>query len=377
MKNKQLLVGFCVILGLCFVGVLITLAALPVRAMMITPGWQQVNTDGFGDPLNQQIASLEVFNGYLYAGVWHFLPPENSSAQIWRTSTGEDWEKVDERGFSAAADLIAFDNAIYAGSWDGKIWWSSDGISWDDVITDGFGDPHNGIAHFEIYNNALYASTWNVDGTEIWRTFNGQDWDQFVDVGLHDPSNGGAIASAVFDGLLYWGVLNIPDGAEIWRSNGITTTVVISQGFGIPDNQAVSALAVFGDNLYAGMLNINGVQVWRSPDGLEWTQVLDGLGNPPNSEINGMEVYQGKLYLVVQCDETGMQVWRTSNGNNWEQVGFAGFGDVNNKWSYWDNAITEFKDRLYVATINFNNGGEVWRMIINTANTYLPFVRKN
>jgi hypothetical protein len=370
MKHRQILAGIIFAFGLAMAGLFIGLTANQAQALSIPPTWQQVNDDGFGDSMNQQVPSLATFGDYLYAGVWHF-DPLTVTAQIWRSSTTDGWEMVDERPVDGAADMIVFDGAIYAGSWDGVIWSSPDGLSWTEIITNGFEDSGDGIARFEFYNDALYAGTWG-DGTEIWRTTDGTHWSPFVEDGLGDLNNSGAIASETFNDHLYWGIQNPNSGAQIWRTNGITTTVVITHGFGITNNLAVSSMAVFGDNLYAGLLNPMGIQVWRSPDGLEWIQVLDGLGNPQNYEINAMEVYRGKLYLVVQCDQTGMQVWRTPNGTNWEQVGFAGFGDPNNQWSYWDNATTVFKDQLYIGTNNFVSGGEVWRMIPDVYQAFLP-----
>lgn len=356
-------------------GLLFAVVSHQALAMPSELTWQQVNQDGFGDPYNSQLPSLQVFGDYLYTGVWHFIDPETASAEIWRSSTGNDWEKVDEREVNGTADMIVFDHALYAGSWDGHIWSSTNGISWTEVITDGFGDSLNGIARFALFDNELYVSTWNLGGTEIWRTSNGIQWEQFINAGLGNSNNNGAIASEIFQGQLYWGVMNGTDSAQVWRTNGITTTMVITHGFGITDNLAVSSLAVFGDDLYAGTWNKWGVEVWRTSDGLAWSRVLNGLDNPFGYEINALEVYRGNLYLVVQCDATGLQVWRTSNGIDWHQVGFAGFGDLNNKWSYWDNATTVFKDQLYIATNNFKTGGEVWQMT-KTHLIFIPFAKE-
>ncbi len=360
MRSKKLLLVIILLLGLGFVGLLAGLAAHQAQAMAPLPTWQQVNSDGFGDPEDQQIPSLEVFGDYIYAGVHHW-DGVTASAQVWRASDGEDWVMVDNRPVNGTADLEVFDGNIYAGSWDGNIWSSPNGITWTQVITNGFEDTAIGIARFAAYSGKLYASTWE-DGTKIWRTANGTDWELFVDDGMGNINNIGAIASEVFNGELYWGVMNLNQGGEIWRTNGISTTVVMTGGFGIPQNQVVSSLAVYGNQIYAGLMNLNGVQVWRSLDGEQWDQVLNGLGNPVGSDINALEVFQDKLYLVLEDDYTGMQVWRTSNGKDWEQVGFAGFGDVNNQWSFWDNAVTVFKDNLYVGANNFVTGGEVWQM---------------
>ena len=148
--------------------------------------WGQLNQDGFGDN-NFQIPSVQEFEGFLYAGTWKNVD-EVTSAEVWRTADGSNWEKVDERGHNGCADLIEFDGYLYCGSWDGAVWRSDDGIAWQDVVTGGFGDPNNGIARFAVYNNLLYAGTWNgTTGTQIWRTNDGAHWTIFGN-GL-DPTN--------------------------------------------------------------------------------------------------------------------------------------------------------------------------------------------
>jgi hypothetical protein len=188
---------------------------------------------------------------------------------------------------------------------------------------------------------------------------------------LGDPNNIGAISSEIFNGQLYWGVMNSVTGGQLWRTDGITTSAVITDGFGNPENWVISSLAVFGDALYAGVINNpvvqdEEVQVWRSADGVRWEQVVNGFGIPRYGAVNGLEEINGLLYLMVENDLTGLEVWRTGNGMDWVQVGFDGFGDVNNQWSYWDNAMVVFKEKLYIGTNNYVTGGEVWQMTPET-----------
>jgi len=332
--------------------------------------WTQVNADGFGDPQNQQIPSLTVFGDYLYAGTWNAVWEEDivvyATAQIWRTPDGTNWELVNETEANGAAALIVYKGYLYSGSWNnldwgwgGKVLRSSDGLNWEFVTEDGFGNS-NGIARFAVFKDALYASTWS-NGTEIWGTTNGTQWEPSIEPGMGDLNNGGAIASEVFNGYLYWGVWNRATGAQIWRTDGVSTEALITDGFGTTDNFAVSALSAFHGYLYAGMWNLQGIQVWRSANGVDWEQ-LSGVGNPSIGPHNALEVFEDQLYLVAQNDATGMEVWRTANGVDWEQVGFDGFGDASNGRSYWDNAVTVFQGNLYIATSNFENGGEVWKL---------------
>jgi hypothetical protein len=325
------------------------------QAKGIPPSWLQVNADGFGE-YNWQVPSLVAFGKYLYAGTWYLWWDDDGNeivkAQIWRTADDKNWEKVFEADENGAAALVVFKEYLYCGSWGGKIWRSKNGVNWQEVVPDGFGDINNGIARFALYKNDLYASTWNwATGTEIWSTTNGKTWNQVVNAGLSaDPNNGGAIASEVFQGRLYWGTFGgwMASG-QIWRTDGKTTEAVITDGFGNPDNSGISSLAAYGDYLYAGVANRVGSQVYGSDDSI--------LG-----AVNAMEVYHDQLYLVMENYYTGVEVWRTSNGSDWEQVGFDGFGDANNQTTYWDNGTTIYRDGLYIATMNWW-GGEVWKLV--------------
>ena len=327
--------------------------------------WQQLNQDGFGDN-NFQIPSVQEFEGFLYAGTWKNVD-EVISAEVWRTADSSNWVKVDEGSQNGCADLVVFDGYLYCGSWDGVIWRTNDGITWQEIVSDGFSDPNNGIARFAIYNNMLYAGTWNgITGTQIWRTSNGTYWEIFAN-GL-DPNNiaVGAISTEVFDGYLYWGTANWETGAQLWRTDGSTLTQITSG-----TSPAISSLAAFGGYLYAGVWDETSTQLWRSANGTDWTQLL--TFSDLDSDIkyeNGLQVYDGMLYLVGANHDSGLEVWRTDNGTDWEQIGFAGFGDPDNGWSFWNNAITTFEGKLVISTNNFNTGGEVWAYAPNDYEVY-------
>ena len=327
--------------------------------------WQQLNQDGFGDN-NFQIPAVQEFNGYLYAGTWKNVE-EVISAEVWRSDDGSSWEKVDEGTQNSCADMVVFDNYLYCGSWDGVIWRTADGMTWQEIVSDGFGDPNNGIARFAVYNGMLYAGTWNgTTGTQIWRTSSGTYWEIFGN-GL-DPNNivVGAISTEVFDGYLYWGTGNWETGAQLWRTDGITLTQVSSG-----TSPAISSLAAYNGNLYAGVWDDTSTQVWRSANGTDWTHLVtfSDMGSGIR-EANGLEVYDGMLYVVGTNYDSGLEVWRTGNGSDWEQVGFVGFGDPNNGMSFWDNAITTFEGKLIISTNNFNTGGEVWAYEPNDYEVY-------
>lgn len=72
--------------------------------------------------------------------------------------------------------------------------------------------------------------------------------------------------------------------------------------------------------------------------------------------------------------QSGREVWRTADGTNWTQVNPDGFGDNNNRSSYWDNGLAVLDEQLYVGNWNWASGAKVWAM--STDQVYLPIVLK-
>jgi len=146
--------------------------------------WSQVNTDGFGDPYNWSV-TLEGFGGYLYAGTYNYVNSDNPGAELWRCQVcdGTDWLQVSIlKGFGdmenrAIRSLSVFNGALYAATYNRttgiEVWHSTDGTSWDQVNSDGFGDSNNYFTYWDTsvaaFNDGLYIGTDNrTDGGEVW-----------------------------------------------------------------------------------------------------------------------------------------------------------------------------------------------------------------
>ena len=92
----------CVLLILLAIGMLSASAPAPFFALAsgnrehylvpAIPAWQQVNSNGFGDPQAPEVSALEAFNGYLYAGTYNPVNPAPGQlydgAQIFRSPDG-------------------------------------------------------------------------------------------------------------------------------------------------------------------------------------------------------------------------------------------------------------------------------------------------
>ena len=332
-----------------------------INVIPLNEGWEIANLNGFDSGGNYQIPALAEFNGYLYAGVWNASDWEHIGAQIWRSASGFDWQMVDERLLNGVSYLIVFDDYLYAGSWDGNVWRSADGLTWEDVTIEGYDLENNNIQSMAVYQDQLYFSTWNGYGAEFWRTPNGTDWEQFQEGFVQGEYQSAGTASAIFNGMLYYGVGNWPTGAEIWRTDGSAWTQMMAGGFGDPANWTVSALEVYRGSLYASMYNSESVQVWRTTDGTNWTEVVSAqiqVGDLDGS--TAMEMYNGSLYLAVGSWWEGVQVWRSENGTDWTQVAYDGLSDWSAVFVNFDGGMTAFDGHLYLGVTDWD-GGEVWR----------------
>lgn len=356
------------------------------------PYWMQANTNGFGDPYNQGIYGLEVFNGHLYAtsGNW------NIGAQIWRMETNGSWTPGSEPGFGssyanknrAIPDMIVFNGYLYAGTawggFPGQVWRSPNGTTWNLVVNNGFGSANNvGVAPFGTYKDFIYAGTIfesnGVSGFEIWRSATGNpgEWQSVVTGGKGNTYNYIATSFTEFGDYFYAAIENMHDGAEIWRTdNGVNWTTVSSGGFGDADNTQTGGMTIYDGYLYVGTRNdITGAQLFRSTNGTTWVPVVEnGFGDLDNFKIEMLYKWNGCLFAGTDNSISGIEVWQSADGLVWHQVNLDGFGDKNNLSVLWNSSTIEYKHNLYIGALNNVTGGEMWRSVSNPV--FLPLAKR-
>jgi hypothetical protein len=357
----------------------------------LAPYWQQVNTNGFGDPHTGEVSALGAFNGYLYAGASN--PADG--AQIFRSQDGVTWTAVTQPGFGIShdirppsiLDLAVFNERLYAstgrGDDPGQIWRTLNGVNWAPMVIHGFWNTDTvDITCLAEYNGMLYAGATNrSSGVQIWRSYTGDSntWTQ------HSSVAPGTIPArvtglAVFDGGLFAAIDSLGP-AQIWFTYGGAWTPVVSDGFGNSLTTSTGGLAEFAGYLYAGAGNeADGAQLWRTQDGASWEQTIPpGFGDPNNQTVEVVFAFQNQLYIGVKNVQSGLEVWRSPDGTNWGQVNPDGFGDRNNSGSNMSNSIAEHLTDLYLGTSNITEGGELWRLqeqIVNPLYSYLPLVMR-
>jgi hypothetical protein len=351
----------------------------------VVPTWQQVNSNGFGDPQTGEVTALAAFGDYLYAGTHNPIDPPPGplydGAQIFRSPDGEMWTPVTQPGFGIAHDIappaildfIVFNNRLYAstgrGDGPGQIWRSLDGVNWAPMVIHGFSDPDTvDITALAEYGGLIYAGATNLtSGAQIWRSYTG-DNNTWTQVAPESPGTDAASVTgfAVFGGGLYAAVESDAP-AQIWRSYGGadgTWTAVISDGFDNSKTTSTGGMAEFGGYLYVGAGNTDdGALLYRTNDGDVWEPAITpGSSDANNQKVEAVFVFQNQLYASVQNSATGIELWRSANGTLWEQANQDGFGDADNTGTNWSNATADFLGHLYVGTSNVMDGGELWRM---------------
>ncbi|HSF82571.1 MAG TPA: hypothetical protein VLA49_15150 [Anaerolineales bacterium] len=361
----------------------------------VVPAWQQVNTNGYGDPTTDEVTALEAFNGYLYAGTHNPIDPPPGplydGAQIFRSADGLNWTPVIEPGFGIAHDIAptaildftVFNGYLYTGTgWRNasQIRRTQNGLTWAPMDLTGFSDPDNvDISALAVYSGKIYAGVRNrVTGARIYSSYTGDNnsWTEMTAPALAESRITGF---AEFDGGLYAAVES-PSPAQIWLSYGSDWTAVVDNGFGDNNTISTGGLAVFGGALYVGAgSEADGAQLWRTSNGANWTQAISpAFGDSNNQKVELVFVYQNQLYVSVKNVVTGMELWRSTDGSSWEQANQDGFGDSHNSSSNWSNATAVFQSHLYVGTSNIMDGGELWRMQLQCTQqcTHLPLVMR-
>ena len=379
---KKGLIIISVILG----GFLLAVTSVALAATSATAlGWIQVNQDGFGNSLNS-IASLEVYDGQLYAGTWS-NDYGNHAAQIWRATDGKNWYQVTPSWTVAngvVSDMQVFDSQLYVGIANdngGEIWRSSNGSTWVRVVGGGFGDINNYAANsLAVFSDTVIVATSNItSGVEIWSSVTGDsgDWIQVNSDGFGNGATTQDIIMDVFGDYIYVGLGRTNSGmAELWRSNdGTTWNSVFTNGLGDSNNTNVSSMEEYMGYFYIGLRNVTtGGEVWRSSNGTNWTTVFTGgKGDIDNQRPYGLSNFNNNLYLTMHNASTGAEVWESSDGVNWQVIADNSWGDLGNHFAdYYDKANAIFNGGLYLGTLNTITGGEVWLYLSNQI--FLPLV---
>lgn len=382
---------------------MVTILAVPALAADI--GWEPVvgggaaTGNGFGVPSNQNIYSLAEYGGELYAASHNA-----SGLQIWRSADGTTWIPAVGPGatmpagfgfatHSIAGPMVAFNGMLIVAVGDAttgcQLWSTTDGINWTmevggvglNIADDGFGDVNNMyVSSMTVFAGNLYVATVNSTGTKLYSSSDGHSWGQVGTSGFGHGNNtqtyslqvfGPSLFASTYDYLTTGGsIFSSPDGAT-WTSSVGYAPSLIGPGF---DDPAVWGLrlCVYNGVLCAASRNNGGVTaMWNTTDGVNWTS-MPGYTTAVAAAAagSGGETYamfaDGDYMLTGAGFAAGSFVFASDDGSAWYPISAAGFGSSNTQV----RSFVRFGDYIYAGTNNDTDGSEVWRISIDSLDTF-------
>jgi hypothetical protein len=259
----------------------------------------------------------------------------------------------------------------------GQIWRSFDGNTWAPMTNLGWGDmPYENSWDMTVYKGKLYVpanSAYPPDPAYpgvIFRSSNGTDWEQIpLETGITNLDKLGE-----FKGMLYATSVNGTDpdspGGLIWRSSsGDQGTWTVVQELEPGTASSSSPVAYKGKVYISGYAgDSNNIILWSSSDGLDWeTQYVQITESSDDWLRDGMlTIFKGDLYLCTLNWNDGGTIYRTHDGKNWQPVFQISFTPDSKKWVIAVEDLIEYQGDLYAATVFFDDnngdwGAQIWR----------------
>lgn len=173
-------------------------------------------------------------------------------------------------------------------------------------------------------------------------------------------NKGGKILCVICIALLLFNCVLV-GAASVQIKNGVSVISTVDEYPSVRANKLLSStgnidasvLICFNDGLYMGTLNLDeGCELWRTFDGKTWEQVVGGSARTPNGfgKKSNCAIWSGKvfgeqnnrhLYVGTMNWMEGCEVWRSPDGINWtavvggSSVVPAGFGGLIGQSNYY------------------------------------------
>ena len=257
--------------------------------------FRQVVSGGLGDKHNTGFATVReqpVLDGKLYVGTTN----PTAGGEIWRTADGLQWERVADSGLERSSNTslnpyLVFDGQLYAigisaGGLDKlkglEVYRSADGVSWEKVVTDGFGQgkERNVTGSLAAFKGRLYLTTNTMDPRIL---IPGHPTERVA-----------------------------PRGFQLWVSDdGAKWTQVGKDGFGA-STTLYGVMSVVGGTAYLSAFDYHkGSQLWRSADGQHWELIYREPEPSMFAMGGGVLDFKGHLVWLDHDLANGLEIWRT------------------------------------------------------------------
>jgi hypothetical protein len=226
-----------------------------------------------------------------------------------------------------------------------------------------------------IHNGELYIGTQNIDSSKL-RPNNLNFW---LKVGLYYYRLSVLLGISTF--FRGWGDLGFllhgmySDGCEVWKYNytqdewsPIVSDAMghtIPAGFGNHRTFAAAIIKSFKGKLYVGTAAsaLTGCEIWRW-DEIKWQKVVEnGFNDRFNTGAWSVTEFNDELYIGTMNWRNGCQIWKTNNGDSWQKVSLPGGDGFGTKWNIYAWSMEVYNQSLYIGTcnLNLNEGCQLWR----------------
>jgi hypothetical protein len=219
--------------------------------------WEQVVKNGFRsfmdenilfEPVNTYAWIMKVFKDHLYVGTFNsrtrILTDKGTGGQLWRTSDGVEWNKVDlpdgseggfQDGFGESENygirkLTIYNEELYIGVASSFLFkngceiWKYDGMNWNPIISDEVIDNNENDIHYDGFGNSKNKYIWSMESTS-----DGKLWVGTANVQIDVLY---LLRSIKFGRLLD----SLTDGFEIWCYDGLNWTAIVKNDLGKKSN---------------------------------------------------------------------------------------------------------------------------------------------
>lgn len=283
--------------------------------------FDQIATDGNGDPMNNYAWSVSQFKDSLYVGSGRnilyqvflqlkaqgILPPTFNMDSITQPSGAIGSKKW-------AADMAAQIWRYDASGWTRVYRADVEDISGTGTVYGPRASGFRAMLTFTDRNgkNALYAANgsqlpaYSDDTSLLFKSTSGTAWRVVATPALGSDSR----SMAIHEGFLCVGLSSaVGTKAQIWASNlpgDDPSTWQLIGDFTDSGNSAVVSMASFNGFLYAGTFNhTDGYQVWKGEStivddimSVNWTKIVEnGAGDKANMFAGTMKVFKNYLYV--------------------------------------------------------------------------------
>lgn len=295
--------------------------------------WQQEVAAGFGNLTNVGIRVMKVYNNHLFAGTHN-----KKGTQLWRRSMDTaaspgKWEPISKNGFgdrgnTASRSMAVFNGKLYIGTVNemaGARLYEFDADTQILSRVEQIGGPTRKVkvvSELVPYGEHMWIFAWdNANGLSAYRMDRQQHIEYIGNIGT-DSTNSGIMSSAIYNGKLYVGTVNLNTGAQLFvledpslaGQENVTWKRVGANVFQ-PTEKYLWRMQVFAGQLYIGTWNPYdvirsrswekvGATLYRMDENEGFCQVIgdgrlieEGFGQSENFGIRSMTEYNGRLYI--------------------------------------------------------------------------------